>query len=220
NTKDARLDDMKDIELEDTRDTRFILSIDGGGFRGIIPAVILNEIEQRVTKKIKEDHPEVDVDIRCADLFEIISGTSTGSILALGLSLPDKNKRPKFDAKYIVDFYKEHGYDVFPDYSVVMAVDKLLPKVPNMNLTGGAMIKNLFGAMALPLSYNSSTNAENNKDIAEKDESIDEPKKSYLSRFWWSKSTNKKEKKISASKKRKNSAVEFRKIVRIVRAST
>ncbi|CAG8485104.1 1310_t:CDS:2 [Racocetra fulgida] len=212
--KDTKLEDKKDTELEDTRDTRFILSIDGGGFRGIIPAVILNEIEQRVTERIKNDHPDIDVDIRCADLFEIISGTSTGSILALGLSLPDKNKRPKFDANYIVDFYKEHGYDVFPDYSVVMSVDKLLPKLPNLTGTGYDMVKNLFGAMTLPLGHSSSTNAENNKDIAEKDESTDETKRSYFSRLLWGRSTNKKEKNNSGSKKRKNGAKEFRTLIK------
>ncbi|CAG8640789.1 13513_t:CDS:2 [Gigaspora margarita] len=123
--------DKKDTK--DTRDIKFILSIDGGGFRGLIPAVILQEIEKRVTDEIKKDHPDVqDIDIRCADLFEIISGTSTGSILALGLSTANEKKRPRFDAQYIVDFYKEHGYDVFPDYSAVMSVDKLLPKLPTL----------------------------------------------------------------------------------------
>ncbi|CAG8847247.1 25349_t:CDS:1, partial [Racocetra persica] len=78
--------------------TKFILSIDGGGFRGIIPAIILSEIEKRVTNEIKKEHQ--DVDIRCADLFDVISGTSTGSILALGLSIVENN-RPKFDAEYI-----------------------------------------------------------------------------------------------------------------------
>ncbi|CAG8660504.1 1168_t:CDS:2 [Dentiscutata erythropus] len=100
--------------MENGDDFKFILSIDGGGFRGIIPAAILTEIERRVTEEISKEHK--DVDIRCADLFDIISGTSTGSILALGLSTPDKNKRPKFDAKYILDFYKNNGHNVFSNY--------------------------------------------------------------------------------------------------------
>ncbi|CAG8694527.1 16768_t:CDS:1 [Dentiscutata erythropus] len=113
-------------------DTKFILSIDGGGFRGLIPSIILSEIEKRVTNEIKKDHPNAD--IRCADLFDIISGTSTGSIIALGLSIPDaaENDRPKLDAQYIVDFYKDHGYDVFPDYSPIMFVDKLLSKTDKL----------------------------------------------------------------------------------------
>ncbi|CAG8498848.1 3238_t:CDS:1 [Scutellospora calospora] len=106
-------------------DIRCILSIDGGGFRGIIPAKILSEIERRVTEEIKKDHKNVD--IRCADLFDIISGTSTGSILALGLSIP-KDNRPKFDAQYLVDFYKTHGHEVFPEYSAIMFANMLLAK--------------------------------------------------------------------------------------------
>ena len=52
-----------------------ILSIDGGGFRGIIPAMILAEIERRTGHRI-------------AEMFDLIAGTSTGGILALGLTVP------------------------------------------------------------------------------------------------------------------------------------
>jgi patatin-like phospholipase/acyl hydrolase len=46
-----------------------VLSIDGGGIRGLIPAVVLAEIERRTGRRI-------------ADLFDLIAGTSTGGILA------------------------------------------------------------------------------------------------------------------------------------------
>ncbi|KAF0556218.1 patatin [Gigaspora margarita] len=100
-------------------DVRFILSIDGGGFRGIIPAVILSEIEKRVTEQISKEYGE-DVDIKCADLFDIISGTSTGSILTLGLSVPNENNRPKFSAEYLVKFYENNGHNVFSNYSTLL----------------------------------------------------------------------------------------------------
>ena len=48
-----------------------ILSIDGGGIRGIIPALLLSEIERQTQRPI-------------AELFDLIAGTSTGGILALG----------------------------------------------------------------------------------------------------------------------------------------
>ncbi|HEY3086686.1 MAG TPA: patatin-like phospholipase family protein [Jatrophihabitantaceae bacterium] len=51
-----------------------VLSIDGGGMRGIIPAMILAEIERRTKRPI-------------AKLFDLITGTSTGGIIALGLGL-------------------------------------------------------------------------------------------------------------------------------------
>ena len=49
-----------------------ILAVDGGGIRGVIPAMILAEIEERTKKPISE-------------LFHLIAGTSTGGLLALAL---------------------------------------------------------------------------------------------------------------------------------------
>lgn len=54
----------------ENKDTITILSIDGGGIRGIIPAVLLAEIEKTTGKKIYE-------------LFDFFAGTSTGGILTL-----------------------------------------------------------------------------------------------------------------------------------------
>jgi len=60
-----------------------ILSLDGGGIRGIIPATVMVHIE----KKIKEfsNNP----DARIADYFDIIVGTSTGAILGCYYLVPD-----------------------------------------------------------------------------------------------------------------------------------
>jgi patatin-like phospholipase/acyl hydrolase len=85
-----------------------VLSIDGGGIRGIIPAKILAEIEKRTNKRIFE-------------LFDLIAGTSTGGILALGLTKPNpKNpQQANFTAQNLVELYKEKGevifYEPFPE---------------------------------------------------------------------------------------------------------
>ncbi|CAG8591298.1 164_t:CDS:1, partial [Scutellospora calospora] len=106
--------------------TKYILSIDGGGIRGIIPATIISEFEKRVTEIIKKENPDKpDIDIKCSDLFDIIAGTSTGSILALALSV-GKNNRPKYSGDFMVKFYHEHGYDVFPDHSAFKFIDHLM----------------------------------------------------------------------------------------------
>ena len=79
-----------------------ILSIDGGGIRGIIPALILAEIERRTGHRI-------------AEMFDLIAGTSTGGVLALGMTVPqnkDPNK-PKYKATQLVSFYEEDGKEVF-----------------------------------------------------------------------------------------------------------
>lgn len=79
-----------------------VLSIDGGGIKGIVPAIILAEIEYRTGKCIHE-------------LFDLIAGTSTGGILALGLTVPisDEDKRPKFTSAQLVNLYKEEGKIIF-----------------------------------------------------------------------------------------------------------
>ncbi|CAG8748902.1 6690_t:CDS:1, partial [Ambispora leptoticha] len=103
-------------------DTKWILSIDGGGIRGLIPALVLAEVEKRVTGEMKKYRK--DADIRIADLFDVIAGTSTGSILALGLACAE-NGRPKYTADYVVDIYKTRGAEVFPNYSYFSWLESL-----------------------------------------------------------------------------------------------
>ncbi len=77
-----------------------ILSIDGGGIRGIIPAVVLDEIERIAGRPV-------------AELFDLIAGTSTGGIMACALATPDLAGRPKYTAKDLVRFYEEKGPEIF-----------------------------------------------------------------------------------------------------------
>ena len=77
-----------------------ILSIDGGGIRGIIPAIVLAEIEKNTGSKI-------------ANLFDLIAGTSTGGILALGLTRPGNDSTPQYSASDLVTLYEEEGRNVF-----------------------------------------------------------------------------------------------------------
>ena len=77
-----------------------ILSIDGGGIRGIIPAVILGEIERITGKPI-------------SNLFDLIAGTSTGGILALGLAKPNLDGFPEYSAQDLVGLYESEGSRIF-----------------------------------------------------------------------------------------------------------
>jgi uncharacterized protein len=77
-----------------------ILSIDGGGIRGIIPAIILASIEKRTEKPISQ-------------LFDLIAGTSTGGILALGLTKPDPDGKPEFSAQRLCELYERDIPDIF-----------------------------------------------------------------------------------------------------------
>ena len=80
-----------------------ILSIDGGGVRGIIPAMMLAELERRMKTPI-------------AELFDYVVGTSTGGILALGLTVPhpDNPRVPRYTAQKIVDTYESEARTIFP----------------------------------------------------------------------------------------------------------
>ncbi|TMD99754.1 MAG: patatin, partial [Chloroflexi bacterium] len=78
-----------------------ILSIDGGGIRGIIPATVLSEIERRTGRHV-------------AELFDVIAGTSTGGILACGLTLPDSAGHPARTAAELVRMYVDEGPRIFP----------------------------------------------------------------------------------------------------------
>jgi hypothetical protein len=72
---------------------RRILAIDGGGLKGALPAALLAEIEDRTGERI-------------VDHFDLIAGTSTGGIIALGLALG-------LPAREILQFYRERGPAIF-----------------------------------------------------------------------------------------------------------
>lgn len=77
-----------------------ILSIDGGGIRGIIPALVLADIEHTTGKAISE-------------CFDLIAGTSTGGILALGLSRNNGQGKPRYTARELADMYATRGKEIF-----------------------------------------------------------------------------------------------------------
>ncbi|KAL8124860.1 patatin-like protein 3 [Apium graveolens] len=87
-----------------------VLSIDGGGIRGIIPGTILAFLESKLQEL---DGP----DARIADYFDVISGTSTGGLVTAMLTAPDQDNQPLFAAKDINKFYLEHGPKIFPQDS-------------------------------------------------------------------------------------------------------
>jgi patatin-like phospholipase/acyl hydrolase len=88
-------------------DQRFqILALDGGGLRGIFSAAILAALED-------------DLQISVVDHFDLIAGTSTGGIIALGLGL---GLRPR----QIVEFYAELGERVFRSRPALSSARQLL----------------------------------------------------------------------------------------------
>jgi len=86
-----------------------ILSIDGGGIRGVLPGQVLVALEQKLQKK--SNNP----DARIADYFDLFAGTSTGGILTCLYLCPDQKNpsRPLFSAKEAVDLYLKNGGEIF-----------------------------------------------------------------------------------------------------------
>ncbi|KAL9453056.1 hypothetical protein AB3S75_008787 [Citrus x aurantiifolia] len=84
-----------------------VLSIDGGGVRGIIPGTILAFLESQLQDL---DGPKA----RITDYFDIVAGTSAGGLIATMLTAPDKDRRPIFAAKDINKFYFKHCPEIFP----------------------------------------------------------------------------------------------------------
>lgn len=91
-----------------------VLSLDGGGIKGYLAAKILTNIEQYLNNK---DGKNISVGQR----FDLIAGTSTGGIIALGLSigLTAKEIQEFYEKKIPIIFKKRHFWDglLTPKYS-------------------------------------------------------------------------------------------------------
>ncbi len=98
----------KNNEIEE----RYILCIDGGGMRGIIPATIISKLAIKL-KEFEEDKPFY-------SYFDLICGTSTGGLIALGLST----------SPLISNLKKEEGEDTLVTYEeeILSFLDKLKGK--------------------------------------------------------------------------------------------
>ncbi len=83
-----------------------ILSIDGGGIRGIIPVVVLKKLQERLNAVSGKDLP-------IHKYFDIIAGTSSGGITSLLLTATEDGKTNKFTIDDIQKFYLTLGRDVF-----------------------------------------------------------------------------------------------------------
>lgn len=88
-------------ERYETKMQRKMLSLDGGGIRGLITLEFLADIERKLKIKLNKDD-----DFRLSDYFDYIGGTSTGAIIAAGLSIG-------MSVHELIDFYKNKGREMF-----------------------------------------------------------------------------------------------------------
>lgn len=89
----------QDASVEDKKTVR-ILSIDGGGIRGLIPLTILDKIEKSTNYSISEN-------------FDIIAGSSTGGIVSLALNVANPDGTSKYSADALKDLYLKDNHTIF-----------------------------------------------------------------------------------------------------------
>jgi len=91
-----------------------VLAIDGGGIRGIIPATILTEIQKRLGMDLFQ-------------VFDLVAGTSTGGIIALGIGSRCKDNGP-YPPSELVDLYVQNGPEIFKKNLLTPERQVILPK--------------------------------------------------------------------------------------------
>ncbi len=112
--------------------TRYVLSIDGGGVRGIVAAVLLDALEGELQKA---GHKTA-----LSDCFDVIAGTSTGAIIAAALALPatdDENAQLLRNPSGLRDLYRSRSHLIFPP--------RALPFIPVIG-----RLRQLFGPLYSP----------------------------------------------------------------------
>lgn len=98
--------------LEAPQEERFILCIDGGGMRGVIPMVLLRRLEQEIRRCGGDDSFD--------SYFDYIAGTSTGGLISLALTCPTSfgyricRNAPQVELDDIFEQYMSMGRTIFP----------------------------------------------------------------------------------------------------------
>lgn len=121
-----------------------VLSIDGGGVRGIIPATLLAYMENKLIERTGNP------DTRISDFFDFAAGTSTGSIIAAMAITPEEKDKPPRKMDEVVQLYFDLASKVFhkstkrniktlwgligPKYSVKSLDNILLEKLDHWRL--------------------------------------------------------------------------------------
>lgn len=115
-----------------------ILSLDGGGIRGIIPCRIMQFIEEQTGTPISR-------------FFNVIAGTSTGGIITLGLTTENELGQNTFSAKDMKNLYLEYGSAIFSGRKggILSKISPTLFDKPYDNSQIEDILKHKFGKQML-----------------------------------------------------------------------
>lgn len=114
---------------------RKLLALDGGGIRGVLTLEILLALESQLKKELNAEE-----DFTLSSYFDYIGGTSTGAIIAAGLSLG-------MPVQKLLDFYEEKGEAMFDKAFILKRLKYLYNDGPLLE-----ELKNTFGDGNLSLS--------------------------------------------------------------------
>ncbi|MEP7230818.1 MAG: patatin-like phospholipase family protein [Ginsengibacter sp.] len=112
----------------ETTQPRKILALDGGGIRGVLTLEILAEMEKQLRQKLNKGD-----DFVLGDYFDYIGGTSTGAIIAAGLSIG-------MSVSQLLEFYIKKGKDMFDKNFILKRWKALYESGPLLK-----MLKETFG---------------------------------------------------------------------------
>ncbi len=102
----------EETSIKPKEEERYILCLDGGGMRGVIPVIYLQKLEAELQKLGAQNSLD--------SYFDLIAGTSTGGLIALALTCPSSfgykvcNNAPQIDLADILEQYRTMGSTIFP----------------------------------------------------------------------------------------------------------
>ncbi len=110
--KEEQEEELKEEPKKEKPEERFILCIDGGGMRGIIPMIFIKKLEEEIRRCGGEDSLE--------SYFDLVAGTSTGGLISLALTCPTSfgykicKNAPQVNLDDILEQYMCMGKTIFP----------------------------------------------------------------------------------------------------------
>ena len=112
--------------------TKYVLSIDGGGVRGIVAGTILEAIEKKINKPL-------------CKVFDLIAGSSVGSVIGAALYLKNVNGTPKYNTSDILDLMCRYSGKIFSKPGFLPLI--VGPKFSDKSLNG--ILKDVFGNVTM-----------------------------------------------------------------------
>ncbi|CEI84872.1 Patatin [Ehrlichia minasensis] len=115
--------------------TKYVLSVDGGGVRGIVAATILQEMEKRINKPL-------------CKVFDLVSGSSVGSLIGGALCIKNADGTPRYSACDLLELMLMYAGKIFCNSTVRNALSLVFgPKYSDKNLN--AILQEIFGDISM-----------------------------------------------------------------------